>query len=651
MKSICNEAKQHLSNCVLHDYLDDNDLLSPTLGYNSNTYSSGSGSNNNNSSFNHNNNHNNSANHNEHNNHSYLAATITAATTTSTYDTLQRPFKHDKRRGRWSTAADFYFACTSHAFGSIIFSELPVYGLLFGGVYFLASYIVAILLYAIPIFIIQTFLGQFSTSGTISAFRVAPIFKGIGYSILLLNLTSLAYYAVIAAVPFIYAAYSLNTVIPWMSCNNIWNTPNCSMHSVYVVEDEFQYSHATVEFFRYIISTSNDGGSYFVISWPVTIAVLGIWLVTLGILLKRVSFIGKLFRCVCILMLSFFIAIFAHLLLYVNISWSTLFSYFRPFSSRTYDAILSSGRAAIFMATWLLGPGWGSILTLASHNNFRHDSEKLTYWVSVTHIVLAVLAMICGRIALDHFEDHVGMFHYHVEEEHYMQFLYLCFAYLFGSFTSLPNFWSFLFFAMLFIAELSALIIQMMSVLTAIFDEHEKLRTKKSTITIGLVLMAMAVSVYFCTKQGFAHLHILPTLALLTHVTISIVLLLMTCWIYGRERFQCDLQFMLGKTISNFKIFLIRFVTPAFLVINIFQILFLLEQEESASELVIISQVIVYVTAAMYMIYKLCQTTGSLRNRLKQCFEPHDWHPVDADNRRFYEEVMGTSEMLVIDTT
>lgn len=66
-------------------------------------------------------------------------------------------------------------------------------------------------------------------------------------------------------------------------------------------------------------------------------------------------------------------------------------------------------------------------------------------------------------------------------------------------------------------------------------------------------------------QQGFQHLHILPDVAIVTHLTISILLLLVSTWIYGRERFQCDLQFMLGKTISNFKIFLLRFLTPFFL--------------------------------------------------------------------------------------
>lgn len=65
--------------------------------------------------------------------------------------------------------------------------------------------------------------------------------------------------------------------------------------------------------------------------------------------------------------------------------------------------------------------------------------------------------------------------------------------------------------------------------------------------------------------------------------------------------------------------------------------------------LIWVSQSLIYLVALGYMVYRLCQTNGNWRKRMRQCFSPHDWHPVNADNRRFYEEIMGTSEMLVID--
>lgn len=89
------------------------------------------------------------------------------------------------------------------------------------------------------------------------------------------------------------------------------------------------------------------------------------------------------------------------------------------------------------------------------------------------------MVLITGRLALDHFEgflvklleifiylygfvcvflDHIGLFHYHVEEGHHMQFIYLCYAFLLGNLSHWSNFWSFSFFLLIFLAELSAIV-------------------------------------------------------------------------------------------------------------------------------------------------------------------------------------------------
>lgn len=51
----------------------------------------------------------------------------------SAYDTLERPYRHDKLRGKWAKSADFYFASCTHAFSSLVFSDLGTFGLLHGG--------------------------------------------------------------------------------------------------------------------------------------------------------------------------------------------------------------------------------------------------------------------------------------------------------------------------------------------------------------------------------------------------------------------------------------------------------------------------------------------------------------------------------------
>jgi len=80
-----------------------------------------------------------------------------------------------------------------------------------------------------------------------------------------------------------------------------------------------------------------------------------------------------------------------------------------------------------------------------------------------------------------------------------------------------------------------------------------------------------------------------------------------------------------------------------------FQLTYLFTRDRIHDVLIYVSQGLILLTAMSYMVYKVCRTNGDWRQRLQQCLAPHDWHPVDADNRRFYEEIMGISEMLVID--
>ncbi|XP_032294207.1 sodium- and chloride-dependent glycine transporter 1 [Drosophila virilis] len=629
MKGICGDAKQQLNQCML-------------LGDCENATGNGNGNGNGNGSGN-------SASPVHRGGRAFCARQVhsLAIRNTSSYDTMERPFRPDNLRGRWSKSADFYFASSSYAFSTMAFSDASVWALMFGGwKYYLSGYLLAVCFYSLPIFLIQTFLGQFSTSGAISAFRVSPIFKGIGYSILLLNLGTLTYYSINAAVPFIYAVNSVREVMPWMSCNNTWNTPECSTHDHYNEEEHVQKPHATVEFFQSVIGSIGPDSSDWSLSWPMLLAIAGIWCVVLALLLSHVSLIGKALRCACVLMFGFFVAVFVYLVIHEQVNWQGLQDYLHP-TIPSWLGIQSALGTAILQASMVLGPGWGSIITLGSYNSFRSDAERLSIWVCLTHVLITVMATVCGHVANDHFELHVAM--WHVEKQHTMQFLYLAYAYLFASFATLPRLWSFLFFAVIFLAELSALIIQMMSVLTALFDEFEQLRPKKKPITILLALSLMATSIYFCTQRGFRQVSALSYMSLFTQIIISALLVMMATWIYGRVRFQCDLQFMLGKTISSFKIFCIRFVVPFFIALSLWETIHMLTANGAGDSLIWISQTLIYLVALGYMLYRLSQTNGTWRQRTRQCFAPHDWHPVNADNRRFYEEIMGTSEMLVID--
>ena len=104
-------------------------------------------------------------------------------------------------------------------------------------------------LVGIPMFFLELAIGQFSALGpTHTFYRMAPIFQGIvtlkvflynlikklilliiglGYAALTINAFIGFYYNVIIAYCLYYLVLSMNSVLPWSTCGNEWNTPQC----------------------------------------------------------------------------------------------------------------------------------------------------------------------------------------------------------------------------------------------------------------------------------------------------------------------------------------------------------------------------------------------------------------------------------------
>jgi len=102
-------------------------------------------------------------------------------------------------------------------------------------------------------------------------------------------------------------------------------------------------------------------------------------------------------------MFGFFVAVFLYVVIHEQVTFDTLQYYWLP-QVDSLDSILATVRTALLMAGVALGPGWGSIITLSSYNNFRSDAERLSFWVCLTHITIGLMGLLCCNVAHDHFE-------------------------------------------------------------------------------------------------------------------------------------------------------------------------------------------------------------------------------------------------------
>lgn len=95
-------------------------------------------------------------------------------------------------------------------------------------------------------------MGQFTQRGPIGAMsRLCPFFKGTGIATVVISFFLTTYYIVIITWDLYFLFSSFATEVPWKTCNNSWNTPNCWDGSL---NESFKLTNDSVspseEFFR-----------------------------------------------------------------------------------------------------------------------------------------------------------------------------------------------------------------------------------------------------------------------------------------------------------------------------------------------------------------------------------------------------------------
>ncbi|XP_037777276.1 sodium-dependent noradrenaline transporter-like isoform X2 [Penaeus monodon] len=131
-------------------------------------------------------------------------------------------------RGHWSHKCDYLFTMTGYAIGLSNVWRFPYLCYLNGGGAFLVPYLLTLVLVGIPLFFLETAVGQFSSSSCLAVFSVCPAFKGLGMASLAINLVTLTYYIILVSYPLLFLAHSFSWDLPWASCGNSWNSPNCT---------------------------------------------------------------------------------------------------------------------------------------------------------------------------------------------------------------------------------------------------------------------------------------------------------------------------------------------------------------------------------------------------------------------------------------
>ncbi|PAV66899.1 hypothetical protein WR25_00393 [Diploscapter pachys] len=138
------------------------------------------------------------------------------------------PMVKAEQRETWNTKVDFLLSVVGFAVDLGNIWRFPYLCFKNGGGVFLIPYTCMVLFTGIPLFYMELCLGQYYKKGAITTWgRICPLFKGIGYCVVIIAFYTDFFYNVVLAwgLHFFYTSFTSN--LPWASCNNSFNSPGC----------------------------------------------------------------------------------------------------------------------------------------------------------------------------------------------------------------------------------------------------------------------------------------------------------------------------------------------------------------------------------------------------------------------------------------
>ncbi|GBP75098.1 Sodium- and chloride-dependent glycine transporter 1 [Eumeta japonica] len=131
-------------------------------------------------------------------------------------------------RAKWDRPVEFVLACLGYAVGLGNVWRFPYLCYRNGGGAFLIPFFLMLIFIGLPIFFLELFVGQYTGIGPLEAFKaVSPFFSGVGYCTLVVITIISIYYMIIVAWTLFYTIVSFAGQLGWESCDSDYNTDFC----------------------------------------------------------------------------------------------------------------------------------------------------------------------------------------------------------------------------------------------------------------------------------------------------------------------------------------------------------------------------------------------------------------------------------------
>nr|XP_010593599.1 sodium- and chloride-dependent glycine transporter 1 isoform X2 [Loxodonta africana] len=455
------------------------------------------------------------------------------------------------KRGNWGNQIEFVLTSVGYAVGLGNVWRFPYLCYRNGGGAFMFPYFIMLVFCGIPLFFMELSFGQFASQGCLGVWKISPMFKGVGYGMMVVSTYIGIYYNVVICIAFYYFFSSMTHVLPWAYCNNPWNSLDCTgvldatnltngsrpaslpSNLSHLLNHTFQRTSPSEEYWRlYVLKLSDDIGNfgevvYFTATFPYVVLTI--------LFIRGVTLEGA----------------FTGIMYYLTPQWDKILE----------AKVWGDAASQIFYS---LGCAWGGLITMASYNKFHNNCYRDSVIISITNCATSVYAGFVIFSILGFMANHLGVDVSRVAD-HGPGLAFVAYP---EALTLLPisPLWSLLFFFMLILLGLGTQFCLLETLVTAIVDEvgNEWILQKKTYVTLGVAVAGFLLGIPLTSQAGIYWLLLMDNYAAsFSLVVISCIMCVSIMYIYGHRNYFQDIQMMLGFPPPFFFQICWRFVSPA----------------------------------------------------------------------------------------
>ncbi|XP_040179608.1 sodium- and chloride-dependent neutral and basic amino acid transporter B(0+)-like isoform X2 [Rana temporaria] len=567
----------------------------------------------------------------------------------------------------WSSKTDYLLSLVGYAVGLGNVWRFPYLAYKHGGGAFLIPYVIMLALAGLPLLFLECSLGQFASLGPIEIWRIAPLFQGVGYTMVIISTLVSIYYNVIIAYSLFYLFSSFRSYLPWGDCYE-WADSRCqgtingfcnvtldnatitmNMSSVHeqnltCISDNTTELPSKQYWDKVALKRSSGIDETGQVVWHLALCLLLAWIITAAALFKGIKSSGKV---------VYFTALFPYVVLIIllirGVTLEGAMDGIEYFIGQQSDiSKLSNGEVWRDAATQLfysLSTAWGGLIALSSYNKFQNNC----YWDSIVVSVINCLTSILAGFAIFSILGHMALVSGKKVPDVVDEGFGLAFIAYPDALARLPvsPLWSILFFCMLLALGLDSQFALIETLTTTIQDVFPKVMKKiRIPLTAAICAVLFLLGLPCVTQAGIYWVNLIDSFcggwALLFAAVLELVAVI---WIYGGNRVILDIEMMIGKKHWIFWLWwrvCWYFVSPVLLAAILIWSLVTYETTTYGGvvypQWAIILGFLIVVFCLIWIpiiaIVKVIQAKGNIFQRIASCCRPDEnWGPALVKNR------------------